>query len=463
MVLEITVGTLIRDRYLMKNNQIIFSCSKCGAQYPKWQGRCLECDSWGTLSEEIATVKSEIKNSVLAETPINLASFPLSESKELRLSTRIEELDRVLGGGIVSGSFILLGGDPGIGKSTMALQALNTLKEVLYASGEESASQINSRILRLKIEPQKVNFLPQTDIDKIIATASELKPQLLIIDSIQTVYSQEASGSAGSVSQITACASKLMGLAKTKNISVLVIGHVTKDGSVAGPKTLEHLVDTVLYLENDANNCYRILRAVKNRFGSIGEIGVFEMSGEGLREIADPSQAFIDKELDIKRQGIATTIAIEGSRPFLIEIQALTAKTFFGYPQRRANGFDLNRLQMLLAVLMKNSKINLSNHDVYVNVAGGFKIKETSADLAVCLAITSAFLEKPLPAKTIILGEVGLSGEIRSVSQIERRISEAEKMGFISAIVPESKKPLSKPKLKILNFNGIEKATNIIK
>lgn len=445
----------------MKTNQTIFSCSKCGAQYPKWQGRCLECGSWGTLNEEISATKSEVKNAIPAEIPINLAS--LNETGEFRIPTGIEELDRVLGGGIVSGSFILLGGDPGIGKSTMALQAAHKLKDTLYASGEESASQVASRVSRLGMDPKNLNFLPQTDIDKIIATASKLKPQLLIIDSIQTIYSQEVSGSAGSVSQITACAAKLMSLAKSQNISILVIGHVTKDGSVAGPKTLEHLVDVVLYLENDANNFYRILRAVKNRFGSIGEIGVFEMSGKGLIEITDPSQAFIDKELDTKRYGIATTIAIEGSRPFLIEIQALTAKTFFGYPQRRANGFDLNRLQMLLAVLLKNSKINLSNHDVYINVAGGFKIKETSADLAVCLAIASAFLEKPLPSKTIILGEVGLSGEIRSVSQIERRIGEAEKMGFISAIVPESKKPLSKPKLKILDFNGLEKAINIIK
>lgn len=445
----------------MKNNQTIFSCSKCGAQYPKWQGRCLECGSWGTLSEENYVPKVEIKNSISAENPINL--FSLNETKEFRIPTGIKEIDRVIGGGIVSGSFILLGGDPGIGKSTMALQAVHNLKETLYASGEESASQVASRVSRLEIDPKKINFLPQTDVDKIVATASKLKPQLLIIDSIQTIYSQEASGSAGSVSQITACAAKLMALAKAQNISVLVIGHVTKDGSVAGPKTLEHLVDVVLYLENDANNYYRILRAVKNRFGSIGEIGVFEMSGKGLLEVADPSQAFIDKELDIGRQGIATTIAIEGSRPFLIEIQALTAKTFFGYPQRRANGFDLNRLQMLLAVLMKNSKINLSNHDVYVNVAGGFKIKETTADLAICLAVASAFLEKPLPPKTIILGEVGLSGEIRSISQIERRISEAEKMGFSSAILPKSKNLNQKSNLKLLTMGSVEEAIVAIK
>jgi len=446
----------------MKNNQTIFSCSKCGAQYLKWQGRCLECGSWGTLvKENINNLKAETKNLISAEKPINLSSY--KELNESRFPTGLEELDRVLGGGILPGSFILLGGDPGIGKSTLALQALNNIKNSLYVSGEESASQIKSRVLRLKINPEKINFLPQTDIDKIIATAKEIKPQLLIIDSIQTVYSQEISGSVGGVSQITAAAVKLMELAKIHNISILIIGHVTKDGAVAGPKILEHLVDTVMYLENDNNNFYRILRTIKNRFGSVGEIGIFEMSETGLKEISNPQQIFIDKELNPNRYGIATTIVLEGSRMFLIEVQALTAKTFFGYPQRKTNGFDLNRLQMLLAVLTKHLKINLGNYDVYINVAGGFKIKETSADLAICLAVISALWEKPLPYQTIILGEIGLSGEVRSVFQLEKRINEAEKMGFNSIIIPNSKKIPLKTKLKILTVNDLEAVINIIK
>lgn len=445
----------------MKNNQTIFSCSKCGAQYPKWQGRCLECGSWGSLIEENVNNKKETKILISAEKPINLSSF--KELNESRFSTGLEEFDRVLGGGVLPGSFILLGGDPGIGKSTLALQSLNNIKNSLYVSGEESASQIKSRVLRLKINPEKINFLSQTDIDKIIATAKEIKPQFLIIDSIQTVYSQEVSGSVGSVSQITSAAVKLMELAKNQNISILIIGHVTKDGAVAGPKILEHLVDTVMYLENDNNNFYHILRAIKNRFGPVGEIGIFEMSEIGLKEITNPHQIFIDKELDPKRYGVATTIIFEGSRTFLIEVQALTTKTFFGYPQRKTNGFDLNRLQMLLAVLTKNSKINFNNYDIYINIASGFKIKETSADLAICLAIISALWEKPLPHQTIILGEIGLSGEVRSISQLEKRIIEAEKMGFNSIIIPNSKKISLKTKLKILTVNDLETVINMIK
>lgn len=443
----------------MKNNQTIFSCSKCGAQYPKWQGRCLECGSWGSLIEENINIKEKNKKLLQAEKPINLADF--KELNETRFSTGLEEFDRVLGGGILPGSFILLGGDPGVGKSTLILQSLNNIKNSLYVSGEESISQIKSRTLRLKIDPQKINFLPQIDINKIVATAKENKPQFLIIDSIQTVYSQENTGSAGSISQITTCASKLMELAKNQNIAILIIGHVTKDGAVAGPKILEHLVDTVIYLENDNNNFYRILRAVKNRFGPVGEIGIFEMSEFGLKEISNPHKIFLDKELDPKRYGITITIILEGSRMFLIEVQALTVKTLFGYPQRKTNGFDINRLQMLLAVLSKNSKINFNNYDIYINVTGGFKIKETSADLAICLAIISAFYEKPLPSQTIILGEVGLSGEIRSVSQLEKRINEVEKLGFNSVIIPNFKKVSPKTNLKILTVDNLETAIKI--
>lgn len=421
----------------------------------------MECGAWSSLNEELREEENPEKQVYASEKPINL--HDLKESKELRFATGINELDRVLGGGVVVGSFLLLGGDPGIGKSTLALQAISGLDKILYASGEESAAQVKLRAERLGLDLKKISFLPQTDIGKIIATAAASQPQLLIIDSIQTIYSQEASGSAGSVSQITACAAKLMELAKSKDIAVLAIGHVTKDGSVAGPKTLEHLVDTVLYLENDSNNAYRILRTVKNRFGSTGEIGIFEMSGSGLKEISDPTQIFVDKELDLDRPGIITTLIMEGSRPFLIEIQALASKTFFGYPQRRANGLDLNRLQMLLAVLMKYSKINLGNHDVYANVAGGLKIKDPASDLGICLAAASALLEKSLGPKILLLGEVGLSGEVRMVPQLERRLKEAEKMGFSNAIIPYSKKIPTLAKLKLTPVKNIGEAINLIK
>jgi len=440
--------------------QTIFSCTKCGAQYPKWQGRCLTCGSWSTIVEEIGESdggSKSIKKSAPEKT-IDLSA--LASIKEIRIVTGISELDRVLGGGIVKGAFMLLGGDPGVGKSTLALQMLGKLKNALYVSGEESAAQIKLRAERLSSNLNNWKFLPSTNIDKIIATALEMRPELLIIDSIQTVYTDEATGSAGSVSQITACAAKLMELAKTNDVSILVIGHVTKDGQVAGPKTLEHLVDTVMYLENDDQNYLKILRAVKNRFGSVGEIGIFEMAGGGLIEVTDPAQIFIDKELDLNRSGIATTMVFEGTRPFLAEIQALTAKTFFGYPVRKATGFDLNRLQMLLAVIGKYAKVNLSSEDVYLNVAGGLKIKDTAADLATILAIISAEKELPLGGKTLILGEVGLAGEIRSLPQLERRIKEGEKMGFEKFIVPQAKGLRGD---KIRHIKNIAEAIEMIK
>lgn len=424
----------------MKANQTIFSCSNCGAQFPKWQGRCLDCGKWGTLVEELAPTKAENQNAIKLPTEKTVKLSEISTENEKRQSTGISELDRVLGGGLVPGSFILFGGDPGIGKSTIALQMAGNLGDCLYVSGEESASQVKLRAQRLNVKLEKINFLSQTDIDKIIATASNLKPKILIIDSIQTVTTNDATGTAGNVSQITACASKLMGLAKSQNISVAIIGHVTKDGNVAGPKTLEHLVDTVVYLENDSQNFYKIMRSVKNRFGSVGEIGVFEMTAEGLKEISDPSGIFMDKQIDLSKPGSCSTMIIEGSRPFLIEIQALTAKTFFGYPQRKSSGYDLNRLQMILAVVTKYAKANLGSHDVYLNIAGGLKAKDTSADLASAIAVLSAYAEKPPTKKLLALGEIGLSGEIRSVPQLERRIKEAVRLGFNEIVIPASQK-----------------------
>lgn len=423
----------------MSKPQTIFSCSKCGAQYPKWQGRCLTCGAWSTIAEELINNSDSDKPAIKFAPDSLIDLSTLKTNGEIRVKTGIEELDRVLGGGIVKGGFMLLGGDPGVGKSTLALQMLDKIGSSLYVSGEESAGQIKLRAERLNSNLKNFKFLLQTNIDKIIATALDSKPELLIIDSIQTVHSDEATGSAGSVPQITACAGLLMELAKASDISILVIGHVTKDGQVAGPKTLEHLVDTVMYLENDDQNYLKILRAVKNRFGSIGEIGIFEMESGGLKEISNPSQIFIDKELDLNRAGITTSMVFEGTRPFLAEIQALTAKTFFGYPVRKATGFDLNRLQMLIAVISKYAKINLASQDAYLNVAGGLKIKDTAADLAAVLAIVSAEKELPLGSKTLILGEVGLSGEIRSLPQLERRIKEGEKLGFEKFIVPIAK------------------------
>ena len=481
----------------------IFSCSKCGAQYPKWQGRCLDCGAWGTLAEEIKETE-KAKNIITAKPEETIDLSAVVNAHESRLATGLTEVDRVLGGGVVEGSLLLLGGDPGIGKSTLALQLANGLKSVLYVSGEESASQVKLRAERLSIDLAKVKFLPQTDIDKVIATAAGSHPldrfaatsgvsaerspgsrsstraplasdlcfatpqaggeklDLVIIDSIQTVYAVDSPGAAGNVGQITACTAKLMTLAKLNNIAVLVIGHVTKDGQVAGPKTLEHLVDTVMYLENDAQDHFKILRAVKNRFGSVGEIGVFEMTGSGLKEINDPSGIFIDKELAVGNPGISSTMVLEGTRPFLVEIQALVTKTFFGYPQRKTTGFDLNRLQMLLAVIGKHCKLNLANQDVYLNVAGGLKIKEPPADLAVVMAVISAYTEKPLPDKTLILGEVGLAGEIRSVSQLERRLKEAERLGYAQAIVP-ARQEVPAGKIKLLPVKHLSEVMGILK
>ena len=412
----------------------IFTCSNCGAQYPKWQGRCSECGKWGTL-EEGSVDKNEKNNSkVSPDKIVNLND--LKDSPNFRLETTISELDGVLGGGIVKGALILLGGDPGVGKSTLALQIAQNIKDTLYISGEESANQIKIRAERLKVNLGQFKFLAQTNIEKILSTIEDQKPPLVIVDSIQTMTSIEASGSSGSVSQITSVASQLIGLAKKLDIPIIIIGHVTKDGIVAGPKTLEHLVDVVLYLENDNQNYYKILRGAKNRFGSTGEIGIFEMTSTGLKETKNSSNIFLEDSNSSPSSGTAISAVLEGSRPFLIEIQALTSKTSFGYPQRKSTGYDINRLQMIIAVLCKVAKINLTNQDIYLNVTGGLKVKDTSIDLAVAMCIISAFMDIPINKKTILFGELGLSGEIRTVPQPEKRIKEALKLKFEKIIMP---------------------------
>ncbi|MDD5341380.1 MAG: DNA repair protein RadA [Patescibacteria group bacterium] len=418
-----------------KKSTTIFSCSKCGAQFPKWIGRCSTCGAWGTISEEMSNdqapiIKIKVDKNLLVD-------FKSSEIINFeRLQTKINEFDRVLGGGIVVGSLILLGGAPGIGKSTLVLQICQNLKTpTLYVSGEESASQIKMRIDRLNLDFSNLKFLGENNIEKIASFIIEEKPGLVIIDSIQTLYSQELPSEAGSINQVRICTVKLLELAKKYNISIIIIGHVTKDGLVAGPKSLEHLVDSVLYLEATATDNFRMLRSAKNRFGSTSEIGIFNMTGSGLAEVTNPSELFLPQNQE-PNSGSVITCVMEGSRPFLLEIQALVTKTLFGYPQRRASGFDSNRLQMLIAVLVKRVQIPLLNQDIHLNVTGGLKIDETGADLAVCAAIISSFKDKIIAPDTILLGEVGLGGEIRPVYQIEKRIEEAQKLKFKNIICP---------------------------
>ena len=360
---------------------------------------------------------------------------------EKRVRTGVEEVDRVLGGGLVSGSLLLLSGEPGVGKSTLVAQISDNLariqgeKKVLYVSGEESASQVGSRFSRLGCDLSNINFLGEIRVERIIAGIKELEPELVIIDSIQTVYTKEVSSGAGGVTQISASTVKFLELAKERGVSVVLVGHITKDGQVAGPKSLEHIVDSVLYLESSTSGGYSILRSSKNRFGSVDEVGVFEMSGTGFKEIVNPSLAFIDND-QTNISGAVITCVLEGSRSFLLDVQALVTKTVFGYPQRKASGIDINRLQILTAVISKRTKIDLTSQDVVINVVGGFKINDTSLDLAICTAIITSLLNQTMDRQTMVLGEVGLGGEVRSVPKLENRLKEGKKMGFKRAIIP---------------------------
>jgi len=446
---------------MSKKNNKIFVCSKCGAQSLKWSGRCLECESWGSLEEKILGDEGrelEVESAHL----INLSELNFSEGK--RLKTNISELDRVLGGGFIPGSLLLFSGDPGIGKSTMLAQIAETIsnqeKKVYYLSGEESASQVKNRLERLNCDFKKIGFLNENDVEKVAQRLREDRPDLVIIDSIQTVYSSLFPGEAGSLNQIRASTVKFLELAKKYNIIICLVGHITKDGQIAGPKTLEHIVDTVIYLENSKQGDYRVLRAVKNRFGSINEIGIFEMTGNGFKEIKNPSSVFLEEEIG-NQTGSVISCIMEGTRPFLLEIQALVTKTFFGYPQRKTSGYDLNRLQVLSSVLTKKGGINLSNQDVIINVVGGIKINDTGLDLALCLSIISSILNIKINRKLIVLGELGLGGEIRSVSKIKERLLEAEKLGFKEAIIPNIK--INSKKLKLIKVRNLEDLLKEIK
>ncbi len=435
----------------MAKTKSIFTCQNCGAQSPKWLGKCTTCGEWNTFVEEIVDKKqstSKLSVQISGNQPLTLEN--IKTVKNQRISVGINEFDRVLGGGIVPGSLILLGGDPGIGKSTLALQmALNLPnRKILYTSGEESLQQIKLRAERLNIINDNCLFLCETSLEHLIAHADQLQPEILIIDSIQTISTENIESSPGSVSQVRECTSAILKFAKKSDIAVILIGHITKEGSLAGPKVLEHMVDTVLQFEGDTNYMYRILRSNKNRFGSTNELGIFEMRSDGLREVTNPSEQLISKvNEDVSGTAIAATI--EGVRPFLIEIQALVSSAAYGTPQRSSTGFDLRRLNMLLAVLEKRAGFKLIQKDVFLNIAGGIKISDPATDLAVICSILSSNLDIAINHKNCFAGEVGLTGEIRAVSRIEQRIAEAEKLGFSKIFIPALNKGFSTSKLKI--------------
>lgn len=441
----------------MAKVQIKFICTECGAQYPRWMGRCERCGNWNTIAEEV----TETANHRRVSTAKPAQTVKLSETadeKTNRISTNIAEFNQVLGGGIVQGSLILVGGDPGIGKSTLILQVASNIEGTLYISGEESERQIQMRAQRLGVKGGLL-LLSETNIETIMATILENNPSLVVIDSIQTSYSNDIPGTPGSVSQLSLCASKLMNLAKENHIAIILIGHVTKEGNIAGPRVLEHLVDVVLYLEGDRFGSFRILRGVKNRFGSTNEAGIFEMNERGMEAVKNPSEIMIAERAH-KSPGSVIFPAMEGSRPLLVEIQALSSATTFGYPKRTSSGFDLNRLNLLAAVLQKRCGLNLSTQDIYLNIAGGISVREPAADLAVCIAISSVFRNKVVQDDVIILGEIGLAGEVRSVNNIEKRLQEAQKLGFKTAIIPKSRASVLKETkgLNIIQVASVKEA-----
>ena len=452
----------------MAKAKTVFVCSSCGYESAKWLGKCPACNEWNTFYEEKVAKASD--GSFLADKKSNPAkptSLNSVEAKEaVRISTGVGELDRVLGGGLVKGSLVLLGGEPGIGKSTLILQICNRIKgegKVLYVSGEESAQQIKIRADRLKIQNEDILFLGETDIDVISDEISQMKPKLVIIDSIQTMYSDEISSAAGTVSQVREITARIMKICKQQEITTIIIGHVTKEGNIAGPRVLEHMVDTVLYLEGERYFSYRILRGVKNRFGSTNEVGMFEMQNEGMVEITNPSSVLISERED-NPAGSIIVATMEGTRPLLIELQALTTASVFGIPRRSANGIDYNRLTMLMAVLEKKAGLSLGTQDVYLNVVSGIRIIEPAVDLGVILAVASSFKNVSIPTDVVAIGEVGLTGEVRAVNMIEKRLKEAEKLGFKRCMIPENNKKLLKDsyQLDIIGVRNIQDALRVM-
>jgi len=444
-----------------KNKNIRYVCQQCGAEFSKWAGKCPECHAWSSLVEESAQI--EIRGIGAKAIAMPLSEVPTEHAK--RLSTANPEFDRTLGGGMAPGSLVLIGGDPGIGKSTLVLQTLSTIAaagcQTLYVSGEESAAQVKLRAERLGAAGSDMLLLCETSLNKILESAEKIKPQVMVIDSIQTMYSEELPGTPGSVSQLRECALKLMVYAKNSGTVTMLIGHVTKDGQIAGPRLLEHMVDTVAYFEGDKKGQYRILRAVKNRFGATDEIGVFEMTSLGLIPVLNPSKVFLqDSELS---PGSAVSCTIEGSRALLFEIQALVGKSSYAMPQRVSAGVEQKKLTIILALLERFAKLQVSASDVFVSVAGGLKIDDPGIDLSLALAIVSNALNISLPPRSIIIGELGLSGEIRTVSSLDLRIKEAQRLGFEKIAVPASGKIPAVKGIEVVKFAKLEQAVEWLK
>ena len=432
-----------------------YVCQNCGYSSVRWSGKCPECDTWNSMVEEIISTDKKGKNNSNVLLKINNDSYKslsdilsISESRTL---THIKELDRVLGGGIVDGSVILIGGDPGIGKSTLMLQLAEKItgKKILYVSGEESASQIKLRADRLNYNLNNFYILSETNLDIIRAVIERESPDIVIIDSIQTVYRSEIESAPGTVSQLRESTALIMNLAKTDNFSVFIVGHITKDGMIAGPKVLEHMVDVVLQFEGERTHSFRILRGIKNRFGSTNEIGIFEMTDLGLKEVLNPSEVFFSQR-NYGASGCIISSSLEGTRPILIEVQALVTSSNYGIPQRTSTGFDYKKLNIIVAVLEKKLGIFLNRSDIFLNIAGGVKIEEPAIDLAVAMSIYSSFRDIPVGSETVVLGEVGLSGEVRTISYVERRITEAAKLGFKKIIIPKG----NLKNLNIKKFNA---------
>jgi len=455
-----------RRGVMMAKVKTIYSCTECGGQTLKWQGQCPHCEAWNTLVESVAeTMPTAGKNrfSALSASGTVQRLSDVEAAEVPRTPTGIAEFDRVLGGGLVQGAVVLIGGDPGIGKSTLLLQTLAQLslkKNVLYVSGEESPQQIALRAKRLVLDASAVNLLPEIQLEKIQATIAQQKPDVVVIDSIQTIYSEQLTSAPGSVAQVRECAAQLTRIAKSSNVTMILVGHVTKEGALAGPRVLEHIVDTVLYFEGDTHSSFRLIRAFKNRFGAVNELGVFAMTEKGLREISNPSALFLSQH-GAQVPGSCVMVTQEGTRPLLVEIQALLDESHAPSPRRLSLGLDQNRLAMLLAVLHRHAGVACFDQDVFINAVGGVKITEPGADLAVLLAIVSSLRNRPLPEKMVVFGEVGLAGEVRPVQRGQERLKEAAKLGFTHAIIPKANAPKHKiPGMEVITVERVDEAVD---